>query len=54
MNLRAFNLPAGRRNPYYERAAVLGDEDAKMALERLRCPYTIKDKRGNVVTSLCF
>jgi TPR repeat protein len=38
---------------YYERAAALGDEDAKKALERLRCPYVIKDKRGNVVTNLC-
>jgi hypothetical protein len=24
------------------------------ALERLRCPYAIKDKRGNLVTNLCF
>jgi TPR repeat protein len=39
---------------YYERAAALGDEDAKKALERMRCPYAIKDKRGNVVTNLCF
>src|SRR6266550_3055054 len=39
---------------YYQRAAALGDEDAKKALERLRCPYTIKAKRGNVVTNLCF
>jgi len=39
---------------YYERAAALGDADAKVALERLRCPYVIKDKRGNVVTNLCF
>src|ERR1700754_3213579 len=39
---------------YYERAAALGDEDAKKALERLRCPYVIKDKRGGVVTTLCF
>ncbi|MEH2498259.1 TPR repeat protein [Bradyrhizobium sp. AZCC 1678] len=39
---------------YYQRGAALGDEDAKKALERLRCPYTIKDKRGNVVTNLCF
>jgi TPR repeat protein len=39
---------------YYERAAALGDEDAKKALERMRCPMTIKDKRGNVVTNLCF
>ena len=39
---------------YYQRAAALGDEDAKKALERLRCPYAIKDKRGQVVTNLCF
>jgi TPR repeat protein len=39
---------------YYERAAALGDEEAKKALERLRCPYAIKDKRGNLVTNLCF
>ena len=39
---------------YYERAAALGDEDAKKALERMRCPYAIKDKRGNLVTNLCF
>ncbi|CAN7273265.1 tetratricopeptide repeat protein [Bradyrhizobium sp. LjRoot220] len=45
---------SGAAKTYYERAAALGDEDAKKALERLRCPYTIKDKRGNVVTNLCF
>jgi TPR repeat protein len=53
---------AGRGGPrdrdaakaYYERAAALGDENAKKALERLRCPYAIKDKRGNLVTNLCF
>jgi uncharacterized protein len=53
---------AGRGGPkdsdaakaYYARAAALGDEDAKKALERLRCPYAIKDKRGNLVTNLCF
>jgi len=39
---------------YYERAAALGDEDARKALERLRCPWAIKDKRGNLVTNLCF
>ncbi len=39
---------------YYERAAALGDQDAKKALEKLRCPYAIKDKRGNLVTNLCF
>jgi TPR repeat protein len=53
---------AGRGGPkdkdaakgYYERAAALGDETAKKALERLRCPYVLKDKRGNVVSNLCF
>lgn len=39
---------------YYERAAALGDAGAKAALESLRCPYVIKDKRGNVVSNLCF
>lgn len=39
---------------YYERAAALGGEDARKALERLRCPYVIKDKRGGVVSTLCF
>jgi TPR repeat protein len=39
---------------YYERAVALGDQDAKKALERLRCPYVIRDKRGQVVTNMCF
>ena len=39
---------------YYEQAAALGNEDAKAALKRAECPYVIKDKRGNFVTSLCF
>jgi TPR repeat protein len=39
---------------YYERAAALGDENAKKALKRLDCPYALKDKRGNLVTNLCF
>jgi TPR repeat protein len=39
---------------YYERAAALGDEDAKKALKRIECPYAIKDKRGNLITNLCF
>ncbi|MBX9711853.1 MAG: sel1 repeat family protein [Xanthobacteraceae bacterium] len=39
---------------YYQRAADLGDEDAKAALKRLECPYVLKDKRGGVVTNLCF
>lgn len=45
---------SGAAKAYYERAAALGDADAKAALERARCPYVIKDKRGNVVTNLCF
>ncbi len=39
---------------YYEKAAALGSEDAKAALKRMECPYVIKDKRGNLVTNLCF
>jgi len=39
---------------YYERAAALGNDDAKAALKRMECPYVIKDKRGGVVTNLCF
>ncbi len=39
---------------YYERASALGDEDAKKALERIRCPYAIKNKQGQLVTTLCF
>jgi len=39
---------------YYERAAALGNEDAKDALKRLQCRWVIKDKRGSVVTNLCF
>lgn len=39
---------------YYERAAALGNEDAKAALKRIECPFAIKDKRGGLVTNLCF
>ena len=39
---------------YYEKAAALGSEEAKAALKRLACPYVLKDKRGNVVSNLCF
>ena len=45
---------AGAAKAYYERAAALGDEDAKKALKRMECPYATKDKRGNFVTNLCF
>ena len=53
---------AGRGGPrdtsaakaYYEKAAALGNQDAKAALKRLECSWVVKDKRGNVVTNLCF
>jgi TPR repeat protein len=38
---------------YYGKAAALGNEDAKDALKRLECPYVLKDKRGNVWSTLC-
>ena len=39
---------------YYERAAALGDEDAKAALERLKCPMVLTTKKGDILTHLCF
>ncbi len=39
---------------YYEKAAALGNEDAKTRLKNMDCPYVLKDKRGNVMTHLCF
>jgi uncharacterized protein len=39
---------------YYEKAAALGNDDAKAALERLKCPLVMKTKRGEVWTHLCF
>lgn len=39
---------------YYEKAAALGNDDAKSALERLKCPIVMKTKRGEVWTHLCF
>ena len=39
---------------YYEKAAALGNDDAKTALERLKCPLVLKDKRGQILTHLCF
>jgi len=39
---------------YYEKAAALGNADAKEALKRSECSWVVKDKRGNVVTMLCF
>ena len=45
---------ASAAKAYYEKAAALGNEDAKAALKRAECPVVIKDKRGSVVTNLCF
>ncbi len=39
---------------YFTKAAALGNEEAKGRLKRLECPYVLKDKRGNVMTNLCF
>ena len=39
---------------YYEKAAALGNDDAKAALERLKCPLVMKTKKGDVLTHLCF
>jgi len=45
---------ANAAKTYYEKAVALGNEDAKAALKRAQCPITIKDKRGNFVSNLCF
>ncbi|MBP0110199.1 MULTISPECIES: tetratricopeptide repeat protein [Bradyrhizobium] len=39
---------------YYKRAAALGNEDAGKALERLRCPFGIKNRDGKSVGRICF
>ena len=39
---------------YYERAAALGDDNAKTLLRRLNCPLMLSDKKGNLITDLCF
>jgi TPR repeat protein len=44
----------GAAKAYYAKAAALGNDEAKAALKRLECSYVLKDKRGNVVSNLCF
>ncbi|MBR0781441.1 sel1 repeat family protein [Bradyrhizobium iriomotense] len=40
---------------YYKRAAALGNEDAGKALERLRCPFQLRDRsNGKPVGRICF
>jgi TPR repeat protein len=51
---RGGSKDAAAAKAYYQRAADLGDEDAKQALKRLECPFVLKDKRGNLVSNLCF
>ena len=39
---------------YFEKAAALGNEEAKARLKQIECPYVLKDKKGDVLTNLCF
>ncbi len=39
---------------YYERAAALGNDNAKAALERLKCPMVLTTKKGELLSHLCF
>jgi TPR repeat protein len=45
---------ASAAKAYYEKAAALGNEEAKAAIKRAQCPIAIRDKRGNLVTTLCY
>ena len=45
---------SAKAKSYFAKAAALGNEDAKAALKRIECPYVLKDKRGQVMTNLCF
>ena len=45
---------ASAAKAYFQKAAALGNEEAKARLKRIECPYALKDKRGNVMTNLCF
>jgi TPR repeat protein len=37
----------------YEKAAALGNENAKAGLKRMQCSLIFKDKKGNVLYTLC-
>ena len=53
---------AGRAGPkddkaaiaFYQKGAALGSEDAAKALERLRCPFAMKDNNDKMVGRICF
>jgi hypothetical protein len=34
--------------------ATLGDGDAQASLQRLQCPFTLKDKNGKVAGNICY
>ena len=51
---RGLGGPEDSAKAYFTKAAALGNEDAKAALKRIECPYVLKDKRGQVMTNLCF
>ena len=47
----------GRDEPAFallHTTAGLGNADAKAPLKRLECPWVVRDKRGNLVSNLCF
>jgi len=39
---------------FYKRAASLGNKEAVQALERLRCPFALKDKDRKIAGNICF
>jgi uncharacterized protein len=39
---------------FYKKAADFGSDDAADALQRLRCKFTLKDKDGKAVGSICY
>lgn len=39
---------------FYKKAANFGNDDAADALQRLRCKFTMKDKDGKIVGSICY
>ena len=50
---------AGPKDPsaalrFYAKGAALGDADAAAALNRLKCPYVLKDKSGKTAARMCF
>ena len=45
---------SGLAKSYFQKAAALGNEEAKTRLKQIECPYVLKDKRGKVMSNLCF